>query len=993
MRNRGLAAIYAVAAFALAPMTCWPIDRDRSLAQLHHVSWTAREGAPTDVQAMAQTEDGFMWFGTSSGLVRFDGLQFDRYVPASGESLPSASIRSLLALPGNGLIIGWVFGGATVLRDGRVTAFGAKDGFPTGSPYQFLTDGDGKLWVATADALARWHVIGADWNFAGQRAVSLFLDRDGTMGAFTPATLMILPKGATSFQPTGGKSSTRVPIAKSNDGTLYLSDPRGIRSIASLARYGDIDRPVLVEAKPDYMDGRRMIADRDGSLWFQHTRGVGRIAHPERPDATADFFTKNEGLSDVQSSWLFEDRDGNVWVATPSGIDRFRAGSFAAPTGPLVTRRALMAPDQNGGLLLAGFGDTGQHLAVDGTVRELGPILGTCAYRDPDGVVWLGSQKATPRVAELWRYQGGRLDRVELPADIPSNAIVQSITMDASRSLWISIRRAGNYRLSEGAWSKPPELPAAARQTAVVMAADSKGRVWLGYVGNRVALWDNGKVRMYTAENGLQVGNVLAIHEKGAHLWVAGERGLAILESDRFRSLWTEDREVLRGIAGLLETDSGDLWLHGSAGAIRVTADQVHGALRQPTHAMSYRLFDYDDGLLGVPTDIGPLPTLVATTDGRLWFATNRGVFMRDPQRATINRIAPTVVVKSVLAGGARHLPNESIELPALTTSLQVDYTATNMAVPARMRFRHKLEGVDPDWQDAGARRQAFYTNLGPGSYRFQVTAANEDGVWNPSGSTFAFTIAPAWYQAKWFFALCFLAAIAALVLAYRLRVASVSAQIQGRLQERQLERERIARDLHDTLLQGFQGLVLTFTAAMRRIPAGEPARAQMEKALERAAGVLAEGRNRVRDLRDSVVFQGDLAAALKDAAEDFAQANPATFVLAVQGDRRELHPLVLEEAYRIGREALANAYRHSAARKIEIEVIFEPAQLRIRIRDDGKGIGAEVLANGVPGHWGMTGMRERAQKLGARLLIRSGSESGTDVELDIPGAVAYDSP
>jgi signal transduction histidine kinase/ligand-binding sensor domain-containing protein len=997
VRIRGLAAGCVMAAFALAPASCWSIDRDRSLAQLHHASWTARDGAPTYVQMMAQTEDGFLWFATGSGLVRFDGAQFDRYVPARGEALPSRSIRSLLALPGNALMIGWIFGGATLLRDGRATNFGEQDGYPPGTTYQFLADSDGTIWAATTNALARfdgarWHRIGAEWNFAGQRAIAIFLDRDGTMGAFTDSTLMTLPKGGTAFLPTGGKSTTRTPIIRSNDGTLFLSDARGVRSIASLAQYDDIDRPWIVRAKPSDVVVR-ILADRDGSLWFGDARGVRRISHPERRDATVEYFSKSEGLSDAKADTLFEDREGNIWTTTPSGVDRFRVGSFVPPAGVLKVNFAAMAPDSNGGLIFAEFGGAGRHLAVDGTVREFGPILATCAYRDPDGIVWFGSQPTAPRIAELFRYERGRVDRVNLPADIPPNFDVQSITMDTSRSLWISVVRKGIYRLSAGAWSQPPQLPDAGRVPAVVMAADSEGRVWLGYPGNRVALWDNGKVRIYTAAEGLEVGNVLAIHEKGTHLWVAGERGLAIFESDRFRTLSTEDPEVLRGITGLVETGVGDLWLHGSAGAILVKAEQIQDALRQPSHAMTYRLFDSDDGLAGMATDVRPLPTLVAGSDGRLWFATNRGVFMLDPRRIATNKIAPMVVVKAALAGGARYLPSERIDLPALTTSLQVDYTATNIAAPRRMRFRYMLSGVDPDWQDAGARRQAFYTNLGPGSYRFQVIAANEDGVLNPAGASFDFAIAPAWYQTKWFLALCFLAAIAALALGYRMRVARVSSHIQARLQERQLERERIARDLHDTLLQGFQGLLLTFTAAMRRIPPGEPARAMMEKALERGSGVLAEGRNRVRDLRDSVVFQGDLPAALKDAAEDFAQAHPATFALAVQGDTRDLHPLVLEEAYRIGREALANAYRHAAAEKIEVEVTFDPAQLRIRIRDDGKGIDGEVLVNGVPGHWGMPGMRERAQKLGARLLIRSGSGSGTDVELDIPGAVAYDSP
>src|SRR5258706_2495676 len=508
---------------------------------------------------------------------------------------------------------------------------------------------------------------------------------------------------------------------------------------------------------------------------------------------------------------LFEDRSGSVWVATSGGVDRFRAGPFAAPTGALRAAFAAVADATDGGLLVASYSTSAQHVATDGTARDLALKFVSCVYRDPEGTVWFGAEKDVPRIAELWKYRNGRLERVDLPAEVPANAVVQSIAVDASRSLWVSIVRAGIFRFAGGAWSRVSELPDAGRRTAVVMMAGSGGRVWLGFPGGGVSVWEDGKVRTYLAANGLDIGNVLAIHERENHLWVAGERGLAILESGRFRTLWAENRDVLRGIRGLVETAAGDLWLHGVAGAILVKADQVRRALGDPAHAMGFRLYAYEDGMIGAPADLRPLPTLVAGADGRLWFATGRGVFMHDPRHPAVNGKPPSIVAKAIVAGGTRYLPVGSIDLPALTTSLQFDYTVTDMAVPERTRFRHKLSGVDDDWQDGGARRQAFYTNLGPGAYRFQVTAANEDGVLNTTDATMDFVIAPAWYQTAWFRALCVLAALAALGLLVHLRIRQMRAQIQGRLQERLLERERIARELHDTLIQGFQGLVLTF--------------------------------------------------------------------------------------------------------------------------------------------------------------------------------------
>jgi signal transduction histidine kinase/ligand-binding sensor domain-containing protein len=990
-------AVTAALVGALMPVCGWTLDPERSLAQLHHTTWTAREGAPTYVQMIAQTDDGFLWFATRNGLLRFDGVQFERYLPSSGDAWPSGSVRSLLAMPANGLLIGWSFGGATLLRDGHVTNYSAQQGYPPGTTYQFMADSAGQVWAATSSVLARfdgqrWQRVGADWNFADQRAIALFVDREGTLGAFTDSTLMTLAKGAKSFQPTGGKNTSRVPIVRTPDGALYLSDARGIRPISSLATYDRMDGPWVVKAAPQ-RETTRIVADRDGSLWVGGQRGVGRIVHPERPTASIEHFSDADGLSDSQVHFVFEDREGSIWVSTDSGIDRFRAGPFVPPAGLLKVDFPAVLPDADGGVWFAGRGLTLRHMNRRGAVRELDHIIGTCAYRDPEGVAWYGSQHPISGAVELLRDDKGRLSRVPLPEGSGPGVDVQAIATDANRTPWVSLARKGVFRLQGKAWSHPPDLPEAGKVPAVVMTRDGGGRLWLGYLGNRLARWDGATTRIFSSTDGLEVGNILTIREKGRHLWIAGEKGLALLVGERFQSMAVAAPDVLRGITGLVETSEGDLWIHAIAGAIRIPAVEVRKAIDVPGRAMSFRLFDDEDGLTGVPTDIRPLPTLVEGSDGRLWFATSRGLVTLDPRRIVANDRPPMVVAKAVYAGGVRHAALSGLTLSARHANLQIDYTATSLTAARRVRFRYMLEGVDPGWQDAGARRQAFYTNLAPGPYRFTVMAANEDGVWSTTGAAVEFEIAPAWYQTRLFLVLAVLCVVAMLVLLYRMRVSRVRAQIQGRLQERLLERERIARELHDTLLQGFQGLVLTFEAATRRIPAGQASREAMEKALVRADEVLAEGRDRVRDLRDALSLQGELSKALNETAEDLALVHAATFGLTVKGRPRPLHPVVLEEAYLIVREALTNAFRHAAARRIEIEVVYGMRRLSIHVRDDGVGIDTEVLAKGgVPGHWGLPGMQERATKLGARLLLRTGRSagSGTDVGLDVPAVIAY---
>ena len=943
---------------------------------------------------MAQTDDGFLWLATSSGLVRFDGVQFERYTPAPGETVPSASIRSLLAVPGNALWIGWLFGGASLLHDGHMTTFGEAEGYPPGTTYQFLRDRSDFIWVATSSGLARfdgrrWQRIGAQWNVTGQRAVSLFQSRDETLAVFTDRTLMLLPKGASSFRGTGGTSITRVPIVQAPDGGLYLTDVRGIRSIKSLAEYERADRQLVASESPMRGDGQ-LTVDRDGGLWFETTDGLGRIANPRASQVLVEHFSKPEGLSDTNVHRIFEDRQGSIWVLTSGGIDQFRQVSFVPPVGVLQGEFPSLLADPDGGLLFAGLDSALRHLAPDGTLSSIDRLFVTCAYRDRNGVEWYGSQPRVP-IAELVRREGTKIRRITLPTDIPPEVDIQAMTTDTSGALWISVIRKGIYRLVNNAWIQPPELLDHGKLPAIVMMTDSTGHVWLGYPANRVLRWAKGGARVFSASEGLDVGNILALHEKGRQLWVGGEHGLAVLEATRFRPMTSTDQTVLHGITGIVETNDGDLWIHGMAGAVHITAAEVRSALDDPAHRMAFRLFDDDDGLYGVNTDIRPLPTLVEGSDGRLWFGTYRGVFWVDPRHLVTSPTPPTVIVKDLISGGERFASYPESKLPALTSSVQINFTATNLAIAPRARFQYRLEGTDTQWQEANTRRQAFYTNLGPGHYHFAVRAANEDGLWNAQVASTEFTILPAWYQTTWFRMSCIAAGLVILLMMYRMRFDQVRDQLHGRLQERMLERERIARELHDTLIQGFQGLVLLLSAAIQRVPREHPSQQLMSKALVRADAVLAEARDRVSGLRSSLGLRDDLPGALNDLGHELFHLQPPVFTVTVSGSPRPLHAVVFEETYQIAREALTNAQRHANATHVRLELKFGTFRLHLRVHDDGRGIDSQVLEhNGIPGHWGLRGMRERARKIGAKWHVRSEPGLGTEIDLQIPAAVAF---
>jgi len=368
---------------------------------------------------------------------------------------------------------------------------------------------------------------------------------------------------------------------------------------------------------------------------------------------------------------------------------------------------------------------------------------------------------------------------------------------------------------------------------------------------------------------------------------------------------------------------------------------------------------------------------------------------MVDPRHLPFNKLPPPVQVEQVVADRTAYELASQVRLPPRVRDLRIDYTALSLVAPEKNAFRYKLEGRDSDWQEAGNRRQAFYTDLDPGDYRFRVIAANNSGVWNEEGATFDFSIAPAYWQTDWFRALCVLAFLALLITLYRLRVRQIARHFNATLDARVSERTRIARDLHDTLLQSFHGLLLRFQTAFQLLPERPmEAKKKLGSAIEQAAEAITEGRDAVQGLRASTAESNDLALAISTVGQelgtDSANHRPS-FRVAVEGEARNLHPILRDEIYRIAAEALRNAFRHSHAQQVEVEVRYDNEQFRLRVRDDGKGIDPAVLSGqGREGHYGLAGMRERATLVGGQLVVWSEVDAGTEVELRVPASTAY---
>ena len=364
---------------------------------------------------------------------------------------------------------------------------------------------------------------------------------------------------------------------------------------------------------------------------------------------------------------------------------------------------------------------------------------------------------------------------------------------------------------------------------------------------------------------------------------------------------------------------------------------------------------------------------------------------MHHPEHLEGNDIAPPVVVEQIIADRKKYAVSDKLQLPARTRDIEIDYTGLSLVVPEKVRFRYKLEGRDADWQDPENRRRAFYSDLPPGNYRFHVIASNNDGVWNQQGTTARFTVLPAFFQTAWFRALSVLAGAGVLWLLYALRVRRLATSIQARFDDRLEERERIARDLHDTLLQGIFSASIHFNVANNHLPVDSPAKPAVQRGVDLLAQVSKEGRNTLLALRTVASSQSDLEEALSRLSGEFALPANIDFRVVTEGEAAVLRPLIRDEVYLIAREAVINAFRHSKASAIGVKVDYVSRNLRVSVRDNGCGIDEELLKSGREGHWGLVNMRERAERIGGRLRVSSRANAGTVVRLWIPGKLAFE--
>ena len=841
-----------VAAKVLAGTLClflcrpaFSLDRDRSLDELYHSSWTYTDGAPGEVNALAQTTDGYLWLGTATGLFRFDGIRFQPYKPQSGQAFTQRSVASLFALPDGGLWVGYWYGGVSFVKDGAVTDYGKQEGLPSHAVLAFALDRRGAVWTAAGqDGLARldgsrWRKIGKDWGFAGE-ADTVYVDHGGTVWVGTPTTVEYLAEGSHHFQIAAQRLLPIVQsFAEAPNGALWMAEGGyGVRPVPLSAKdYGRSGPAVLVGAPA-------ITFDDQGSLWITTAgNGIRRVPYPERlhapkirgpsawqfHDSDVQAFTKQNGLTSDYVHCVLQDREGNVWFGTTGGLDRFRQSPIVSvPLQPISHRdespipslhsftTSALAMDDQGALWAAGMGPQVllkfQNDKIESQLRDR-PV--DCAYRDPSGVLWFATPSAVFRLAHehldtiasepgavMYNYHGVVtlgpgliLRQLDLPtADgiaVSPHSRVKAITEDQSGRLWMSMG-SGTFRLDSSGWTSleslgGPEGPAAAEFT------DSESRLWFGFA-NSVAMLDGNSVRIFSGKDGVQVGAVTSIQGDGAKIWIGGETGLEVFNGSRFQMINPSEGSAFGGVSGLVADPESGLWFSENRGIIHVSEAQLQNLDFGKVGFESFGLLD------GLSEELrGPLasPSAVQTTDGRIWFATTTGLAWINPKRIVLNTIPPPVSILSISNERRSQPVSTAVNFAAGTHTVEIDYTALSLTVPQRVKFRYKLDGVDPEWRNVGTRREAYYNNLGPGRFRFRVVACNNDGVWNNTGASVDFSIDPAYYQTGWFRAACLAFFIILAWALYRLRVHGVEQRYFERSRAEELVRRAQAELAH----------------------------------------------------------------------------------------------------------------------------------------------------------------------------------------------------
>jgi ligand-binding sensor domain-containing protein/signal transduction histidine kinase len=996
------------------------IDPARMLSQYMREQWGSEKGFTGGaVTAIAQTTDGYLWIGTEKGLVRFDGLNFRLYQQAVPTSLAIGAVQALAADAQGNL---WVVLQSTkILRyhDGKFE--GGREEAEFGITSVSKRD-DGTILFSSLSLGTLAYHSGKFEMLTTQTpetsgAGSGNSDAQDTQSSrFSWATGVVPHRYAEPNSAVSSMAETRdgrVWLGTRDRGLFYLEDGQiaavpndlGVKKINCLLA---VDNELWVGTDEGLFrwDGTKinslkvpsslrhtrvlsMIRDRDANLWVGASSGLIRVN-----DEGVSVDTGNSFGNGAVSA-LFEDREGNLWVGGSRGIERLRDSAFvtytladqeSASNGPIYVdeeQRVWFAPYEGGLHWLKG--EKSGKVTQEQLDRD---VVYSIAGNGKD--LWIGRQQGG--LTHL-QYTGETLQtKTYTEANGLAQNSVYAVYESRDGTVWAGTLSGGVSEIKNGRFTNYTFANGLTSNTVASITETPDGTMWFATPKGVNALKE-GHWKVFGASEGLPSENINCLQSDSMGvLWIGTASGLAYLKDGHVQVASGTLAALQEQIMGVAEDRKGWLWISTSNHVLRVKRDKLLSNSLTETDVREYGLEDGLHGLEGIKRQ----QSVFADGQGKVWFSMNRGLSEVDPARA-INNSAPALVqISGVSADGSTISLQEPVRLAGVRRRITLSYAALSLAVPERVRYRYQLDGFDRDWSEPVTTREAVYTNLGPGIYHFHVVACNSEGMWNKEAATLEFRILPAYYQTSWFLLVCFLIAGFLGLAVYRWRVRQMADRLDLQFKERLSERTRIAGELHDTLLQSFQGLTLNFQKARNLLPE-RPAEAikTLDKALDGAEQAIVEGREAILGIRSpapaSKELSEEVASLCKEIKEGYGDGHPAEYRVVVEGAVHDLHPSLQVEIFRVAREALRNAFGHSHAKLIETEITYSKKLFRLRVRDDGKGLDPEVRQKGErAGHWGLRGMRERAKRIGGELELWSEPGAGTEVELKIPGPVAY---
>jgi ligand-binding sensor domain-containing protein/signal transduction histidine kinase len=1016
---------WAVAAIALVcfAIQAHAVDPNRKISQYMRDSWGREVGYPGgSVSAIAQTTDGYLWIGTDKGLIRFDGLNFQLFQQAIPESFPIGPVQGLTVDSASNL---WILLQSTrILRfhDGKfepgrgqaefgITAVNKRrDGTVLFASLAFgtLTYHRGELEIlstpggeqatsaatvsaGTNDDLSSrlsWDTSLAAHRFAepNSAVIAMAEAADGKLWLGTQDKgLFYMSDGRVSGVGKGGPASKITCLLPLENGKLWIGTEKGVFEWngANLTQTG-------VPSSLRHAKVLAMIRDHDSNIWVGTDGGLIRV----NGDGVS-FDTTSHG-SPRPVTALYEDREGNLWVGGPRGIERLRDSAFVSysvadglpseSNGPVYVDpggRTWFAPLEGGLHWLQG-GHTG---SVTGAGLAHDVVYSISGRGDE---LWVGRQK---RGLTLLRRKGNLLTATTYTqAEGLAQNSIYAVHQSRDGTVWAGTLSGGVSQFRDGRFTTYTTANGLSSNTVSSIAEGPDGTMWFA-TPNGLNELSNGRWRVFTARDGLPSADLnCVLADSAGVLWIGSASGIAFLTSDHVQVPRQVPEQLSEQIFGIAEDKSGWLWIATSNHVLRVKRSALMGSgFSGAFTGADLRQYGLADDLLGVE-GVKRHQSVFADPAGRIWFSMNRGLSFVDPSRAAGNPIPALLHVDAVFVDGSPIDPRAPMRISSARQRITFSYTGLSLSDSERIRYRYRLDGFDRDWSEPVTTRTAVYTNLSPGRYHFRVIACNSDALWNGTEAMVPFEVEPMLWQTWWFRLSALLAFGFAILTFYRSRLHRLARQYNMRMEERVGERTRIAQELHDTFLQGVLSASMQLHIAVDQVPTDSPAQPALNHVLDLMGQVVEEGRNTLQGLRSPIGSAHDLERSFSRVPQELGAQQEIGFRVIVEGSALPVRPAVRNDIYSIGREALVNAFRHSRASNIELELEYAPSRLRVLVRDNGCGIDPEVLQLGRDGHWGLSGMRERAERIGAKVKVWSRTAGGTEVELSIPGRLAFES-